>query len=182
MRVSWANKLFLVLAFALFSPPPVGTAVAGEQTKECKAVQNSAAITLSDKLVFTMASDSAKQFCNFFVSLPPPNAGRNSVDAWYNKASLDDPKSVVESISDIAIAPIPESESETRKAVQLRIEENGGLITNCATSLRFKKGPFDGRSKDGLLSCAVPQSNEVLLLTVAVGGTFLTRVSLPRPI
>jgi len=86
---------------------------------------------------------------------------------------------LAQSIIGIAIAPIPDGEPVI-KEVALRIENNLGLISDCAASL-LKKTPFDLKSKDGFVSCVVPKTIDKLLLSVAVGDTFLSRVSLPTP-
>ncbi len=156
-----------------------GTALANDETTECKAVQNEASLTRPDKLVFSMASNSVKKFCHFFVSMPPPFTSRKSVDFWYkSKATFD--KELVPAIIDIALAPIPKEDPAT-KEVALRIEDNADLISGCIISL-FKQGPFDEKSKDGSLECIVPSSAEQLFLTVALGDVFKSSVTVPRTI
>jgi len=158
-----------------------GTALARDETTVCQAVQNEASLTRPDKLVFSMASNSVKKFCHFFVSMPPPFASKNSVELWYrSKASTDQAKELVSAIIDIALAPIP-NDDPASKEVALRIGDNAGLITACITSL-FKQGPFDAKSKDGSLECTVPSSAERLVLTVALGDVFKSSITLPRPV
>jgi hypothetical protein len=177
------SQLTGAVFFVLATHTVHSEAGAAEKTADCKAVQNIASITLSDKLVFSMASDSASRFCHFYVSLPPPASTRKSVDYWYGypKASQFDAKGLVKIVADIATAAIPEKETTTRKEVESRIDVNTDLVVGCITLL-YKQGPFDQKSKDGSLRCVVRSPFASLSLTVAVGDAFLSTVSLPRPL
>jgi hypothetical protein len=161
------------------------TATAGEVTKECRAVQNVATITLSSKLLYSIASDTGKQSCQFFVSLPPPYSIRDSVDAWY-KTRASNFGLLTKIVADLAVAPIesrvPKSpdDADLIKAVQLRINNNSDLITTCVTKL-FDKLSFEGKSKDEQVSCDTSAALEQAVVTVLVGDNFVSTVALPRP-
>lgn len=154
--------------------------IAAEKTYECHAVQNEASLVGPDRLIVSTASDTGKKFCRFFVSLPPPSSSRSSASVWFNAlASNAQPKTLLDSVVDLTIAPIPKDDLRY-KEVALRILKNSGFVENCIAFL-FKKGAFSGKSEDRSVSCSVPPSAAELLLTVSVGDTFTSALTLPRP-
>ncbi len=157
-----------------------GIGFANELKKECRAVEKVANITLSSKLVLSIASDATNKTCDFFVSLPPPNSIRKSVETWFKTGASLPPKDLSQVVADIAIAAIPPDEGDLIKAVELRIGTNSDLVSFCVKKL-FEKECFAATSKDGQLRCDVSASLEQATFVVAVSDAFLSTVVLPRP-
>jgi hypothetical protein len=154
---------------------------AAELKSDCNSVQKIASISFSSKLILSMAGDTTKQYCHFFVSMPPPYSIRASVDAWYNDAIKKRSNDLIVSlVSDLAVAPIPESDSKMAQEVRLRIADSSDVVTKCVFSL-FDKNAYAGKGKDGQLTCAVSPAAELAVLTVSIGQDFKSAVFLPRP-
>lgn len=166
-----------VLASIVVMAPEIGTAITAQTKTECNAVQKIASITRSSKLLLSIASDGTKQYCHFFVSMPPPFSIRGSVDAWFREAATRDPKRLVEIVSDLAVAAIPDDNDQMVKEVKLRIEKDSDLLWTCVSKL-IDKSPFDGKG-DGLRCVASPSVDEAVV-TVSF-GSFTSSVVLPRP-
>jgi hypothetical protein len=166
----------VVVSVAIVTPE-ISRGAAAQTRTECTAVERIASVTRSSKLLLSVASDGTKKYCHFFVSMPPPFSIRGSVDAWFREAARRDPKRLVEIVSDLAVAAIPDDDEQTVKEVKLRIENNSDLLWTCVSKL-IDKSPFDG--KGGGLSCIASPSVDEAVVTVSF-GSFTSSVVLPRP-
>jgi hypothetical protein len=174
------SKIFVVVCAVVAALILPRFTFAADKTYECHAVQNEATLLGSDRLIVSTASDKDKKFCRFFVSLPPPSASRNSASVWFNAfAANADAKMILDSIVDLAVAPIPKDDARS-KQVTLRIQKNSALIQDCVTFL-LKNGAFNKQSEDRTVTCSVPPKATELLLTVSLDEKFISSLALPRP-
>jgi hypothetical protein len=179
----WPGRAFWVaISLTLGLYFCVGTAIASDLQRECRAVQKIARITLSSKLVLSIADNEAEQSCDFFVSLPPPYASGTGVDSWFKLSGNFDFKNLTRIVTDIATSSIPKVRGDLIKDVALRIDNNSDLLGTCISKL-FDKVPFDSKSKDGLVSCSTsPSLEQAIIRTVVADGKFISTVFLPRPV
>jgi hypothetical protein len=116
-----STRRFVKACFLLVGLTLVIRVNAAELKSDCSSVQKIASISLSSKLILSMAGDTTKQYCHFFVSMPPPYSIRASAETWYNDAMKRNSHMIISVVSDLAIAPIPESDSKMAGEVKLRI-------------------------------------------------------------
>jgi hypothetical protein len=183
VHLSRPNRCLGIVAGVAFGVASGAELVYAADVKtECKAVQRMASVTRSSKLVLSLASDDAEKYCHFFVSLPPPNSTRLSVDKWFSVvANKLDLKEVSQIVSDIAVAAIPLDGAKLAQEVTFQIQGNTDLLGACLSAL-VKKEKFDRKSERGSVRCVVPESTDYLSLTVSVGTAFTSTITLPRPV